>query len=359
MPAFSQLPLAPAVSDADLLAIVHAGVTSRTTRADFLAGITDNILPAQTGQAGRYLSTNGTTASWQPIVIPSVPVTSVFGRVGDILAQAGDYSVGQVTGAAPLASPVFTGNPTAPTPANADNSVSVATTAFVKNQGYLTSAPAAAVTSVFGRTGAVLAQLGDYSGISQGGGSVQVNSDGSVSVSPPTGFKVQIQNAFTIYQNGGESHIDAIPGQQFLFDGGGGPVFIKKGSTAGTIRINDSGGLPYVGWFSSGSTELLRVGNIGTHYAVLQSMFAGPIYLLGPDAATAVCAIQGAASQTGNLLECQNSSGALLVGFQADGNLRTANAVSATTPGSVVKKLPLYDASGVLLGFLPVYSSIA
>jgi hypothetical protein len=288
MPAFSQLPLAPAVSDADLLAIVHAGVTSRTTRAAFLAGITDNILPAQTGQAGRYLSTNGTTASWQPIVIPSVPVTSVFGRVGDILAQAGDYSVG-----------------------------------------------------------------------SQGGGSVQVNSDGSVSVSPPTGFKVQIQNAFTIYQNGGESHIDAIPGQQFLFDGGGGPVFIKKGSTAGTIRINDSGGLPYVGWFSSGSTELLRVGNIGTHYAVLQSMFAGPIYLLGPDAATAVCAIQGAASQTGNLLECQNSSGALLVGFQADGNLRTANAVSATTPGSVVKKLPLYDASGVLLGFLPVYSSIA
>lgn len=40
---------------------------------------------------------------------------------------------------APLASPVFTGNPTAPTPATADNDTSLATTAFVKAQGYMTS----------------------------------------------------------------------------------------------------------------------------------------------------------------------------------------------------------------------------
>lgn len=40
---------------------------------------------------------------------------------------------------APLASPVFTGNPTAPTPTTADNDTSIATTAFVKNQGYITS----------------------------------------------------------------------------------------------------------------------------------------------------------------------------------------------------------------------------
>jgi hypothetical protein len=51
---------------------------------------------------------------------------------------------GLVTGAvnmsyAPLASPIFTGNPTAPTPATADSSTSLATTAFVKNQGYSTS----------------------------------------------------------------------------------------------------------------------------------------------------------------------------------------------------------------------------
>jgi hypothetical protein len=37
---------------------------------------------------------------------------------------------------APLASPVLTGNPTGPTPATADSSVSLATTAFVKAQAY-------------------------------------------------------------------------------------------------------------------------------------------------------------------------------------------------------------------------------
>lgn len=44
------------------------------------------------------------------------------------------------TSRAPLASPVFTGDPQAPTPATADNDTSVATTAFVKAQGYATLA---------------------------------------------------------------------------------------------------------------------------------------------------------------------------------------------------------------------------
>jgi Chaperone of endosialidase len=40
-------------------------------------------------------------------------------------------------GGAPLDSPSFTGDPKAPTPATADNDTSIATTAFVKAQGYL------------------------------------------------------------------------------------------------------------------------------------------------------------------------------------------------------------------------------
>lgn len=61
-------------------------------------------------------------------------VTSVFGRTGDVEAQSGDYSVGEVTGAAPLASPALTGNPTAPTASADDNDTSIATTAFVIGQ---------------------------------------------------------------------------------------------------------------------------------------------------------------------------------------------------------------------------------
>jgi hypothetical protein len=63
---------------------------------------------------------------------------------------------------APLASPVFTGDARAVTPATADNDTSIATTAFVKAQGYLTSAP---VTSVAGRTGAVVLSNTDISGL--------------------------------------------------------------------------------------------------------------------------------------------------------------------------------------------------
>jgi hypothetical protein len=61
-----------------------------------------------------------------------------------------------------LNSPVFTGSPMAPTPATGDSSTSLATTAFVKNQNYIT-ASSAPVSSVFGRTGAVVAVTNDYS----------------------------------------------------------------------------------------------------------------------------------------------------------------------------------------------------
>ena len=42
---------------------------------------------------------------------------------------------------APINSPVFTGDPQAPTPLTADNDTSIATTAFVKAQGYVTGGP--------------------------------------------------------------------------------------------------------------------------------------------------------------------------------------------------------------------------
>jgi hypothetical protein len=59
-------------------------------------------------------------------------VASVFGRTGAVTAGTGDYTVSQVTGAAPLASPGFTGTPTGPTPSAGDSSTKLATTAFVQ-----------------------------------------------------------------------------------------------------------------------------------------------------------------------------------------------------------------------------------
>ncbi len=59
-------------------------------------------------------------------------ITSVFGRTTPaIIAVSGDYAVSQITGAAPLASPAFTGTPTAPTPTASDSSTKLATTASI------------------------------------------------------------------------------------------------------------------------------------------------------------------------------------------------------------------------------------
>ncbi len=58
-------------------------------------------------------------------------VDSVAGRTGEVTLGIGD-----VAGAAPLVSPQFTGSPTAPTPSTGDDDTSIATTAFVKAQGY-------------------------------------------------------------------------------------------------------------------------------------------------------------------------------------------------------------------------------
>jgi hypothetical protein len=61
---------------------------------------------------------------------PAAVVSSVFGRVGAVTGGIGDYTVIQVTGAAPLASPAFTGVPSAPTAAALTNTTQLATTAF-------------------------------------------------------------------------------------------------------------------------------------------------------------------------------------------------------------------------------------
>jgi len=120
--------------------------------------------PASAGDSrGKYLSMPAGA-------VAAGAVSSVFGRTGAVLKQAGDYSVGDITGAAPLNSPAFTGSPTAPTQAPGDNSTKLATTAFV-----LANAGGGAVSSVFGRTGAILAAAGDYT-VSQVTGAAPLNS---------------------------------------------------------------------------------------------------------------------------------------------------------------------------------------
>ena len=120
--------------------------------------------PALTGTPTAPTATGGTsttqiaTTAFVAAAIPSVPVTAVFGRTGAIVATSGDYTVAQVAGAAPLASPTFTGVPAAPTATLGTNTTQLATTAFVN----AAIGGSGSVLSVFGRTGTVISTSGDY-----------------------------------------------------------------------------------------------------------------------------------------------------------------------------------------------------
>jgi hypothetical protein len=84
-------------------------------------------------------------------------VSSVFGRTAAVTAQSGDYTVAQVTGAAPAANPTLTGTVTVPTPTAGDNSTKAASTAFVVTE----AVPAAAfVTGAAPPTAVAPASIG-------------------------------------------------------------------------------------------------------------------------------------------------------------------------------------------------------
>ena len=134
------------------LTITIPGAVNVTTGAMAPAVLTVGVgVPGATGPAG-----------------PAGPGVPVGGTAGQYLQKIDgtNYNTDWVTlnlaAYAPLASPTFTGDPQAPTPATSDNDTSIATTAFVKAQGYLTSAP---VTSVAGRTGAITLSNTDISGL--------------------------------------------------------------------------------------------------------------------------------------------------------------------------------------------------
>jgi hypothetical protein len=127
--------------------------------------------------------------------VPATGVSSVFGRTNAVVAVSGDYTVAQVTGAAPLASPTFTGIPAAPTAAASTNTTQLATTAFV------TAALAAAGSA---------AGIVTYSGPSLtftgtaffpiGGGGLSSTTETNVDLAAPAAatvknFTVQLSNA--------------------------------------------------------------------------------------------------------------------------------------------------------------------
>lgn len=108
---------------------VHPSDTSRAALASPTFTGTPAVPTATPG-------TNTTQAASTAFVTAAVAaggggaVSSVFTRTGAVVAASGDYTVAQVTGAAPLASPALTGTPTVPTAAALTNTTQAASTAY-------------------------------------------------------------------------------------------------------------------------------------------------------------------------------------------------------------------------------------
>lgn len=128
-------------------------VANQTAMLALTAEVGD--IAVRTDQNKTYIlraSPASTLANWQELLTPTSPVDSVFGRTGAVTAASGDYTVAQVTGAAPLASPALTGTPTAPTAPTATNTTQIATTAYVKAQGYTNNTGTVTSVAVSGGT---------------------------------------------------------------------------------------------------------------------------------------------------------------------------------------------------------------
>jgi len=104
------------------------------------------------GASDKTINWVNSTDSWtsnQNFSAPSLTLTGLAtsSETTALLINAGNQVVKRALGSnafnstsfAPLASPALTGNPTAPTQGSAENSTKIATTAYVKSQGYATA----------------------------------------------------------------------------------------------------------------------------------------------------------------------------------------------------------------------------
>jgi lysophospholipase L1-like esterase len=89
-------------------------------------GVSLSSSPSNGDNSNAIATTSFVAAALSNVVGGNSAVSSVAGRTGNVV-----LSVTDIANAAPLASPVFTGTPHAPTPTAGDNSLNIATTAFV------------------------------------------------------------------------------------------------------------------------------------------------------------------------------------------------------------------------------------
>ena len=156
----TNLPVLTSLSGSSQVMVVQNGVSSSAT-AQQIANLNANggtvtSITAVAPLSGGTITSSGSIglngSSVDNSYLYPMPANTIKGNNTGSSANPKDLTVAQtmtLLGAAPLASPAFTGVPTAPTAATSDSSTQIATTAFVKSQSYGTGT----VTSITAGTG--------------------------------------------------------------------------------------------------------------------------------------------------------------------------------------------------------------
>jgi len=177
-----------------------------------------------------------------------------------------------ISGFATLASPTFTGDPKAPTPSTGDNDTSIATTAFVKAQSYLTSSSLTGYALLAG-TSALSVTSGTIRSVASNDNFVQLNETllqfgnlssgvGGLSVSGAgiTFADSTVQTTATVAGPAGTNGTNGINGANNYLDiltmtSSSASLYVSGGSwSAGYGFMNTSGGWFYNKLNTSGVT---------------------------------------------------------------------------------------------------------
>jgi hypothetical protein len=87
----------------------------------------------------------------------------------------------------------------------------------------------------------------------------------------------------------------------------------------------------------------------------LQARIDGKVQ--GTGAANVSLAIVPAETQTADLFQCQDISGNALFAIRLDGNIATAMSELGAVPANQSRRIPIFDRTNTLLGYVPIYSS--
>ena len=167
------LPTTAALTGSEYLEAVQGNTSVRVTSQQ-IANLNTNTGTVKSVTASAPLS-GGTITTSGTIGLQSSGVTNAYLAPMATLTIKGNNTGGSANpqdltgsqvlsliGAAPLASPAFTGTPTAPTALSSDNSTTIATTAYVKSQGF-GSGTVTSVTAGNGLSGGTITTTGTIS----------------------------------------------------------------------------------------------------------------------------------------------------------------------------------------------------